>query len=485
MKPFFLILRPLWRVIAAVLTVGGYSVLLILLKDYFTTSIVALLYLVPVVVSAAFWGGLAGITASILSFLIFNYYFLHPVYTFAVSQPQDILAMFVLLGVAMLISNLMARAQQRLQLVQAREREMRQLYELSAALTGQTDARRVMHILAQRLETIFPGTVAEIQVDTAGMRFAIREPDEPVQHPAANPVRVPLYASRGQIGQIVLYGHANVISLDQERLLQTCASQGAVALERAILAENETRARVLEESDKLKTAILSSVSHELRTPLATIQASATSLFNPDVEFDPEARGELQALLIEEVEHLTQLVGNLLNMSRIEAGALKLQCQWNSLAEIVDTAMRRLRRSAARQRIEVDVADDLPLVYVDQVLMEQVFVNLIGNSLKFAPPETPIRVSALLEGASMQVTVSNQGPPIPAEHIGHIFEKFYLIPGMDSMRGTGLGLSICQGIVEAHGGKIWAENLEKGVAFRFSLPNVSQDNLAGLLPEEEE
>ena len=235
----------------------------------------------------------------------------------------------------------------------------------------------------------------------------------------------------------------------------------------------------------MKTAILSSVSHELRTPLATIQASATSLFNANVQFEPEARSELQALLLEEVEHLTQLVGNLLNMSRIEAGALKLQLQWNSLAEIADTSIRRLRRSTSQHVIEVEVSEDLPLVYVDQVLMEQVFINLIGNSIKYRPPGTPIRVSAGIVNQSIQVTVSNQGPRIPPESIDHIFEKFYLIPGSDHLRGTGLGLSICQGIVEAHGGKIWAENLDQGVAFCFILPKISADPLAGLLPEDEE
>ena len=485
MKKTILALRPLWRILFAIATVIAYSVLLIALRRYFTVSIIALLYLVPVVISSAFWGGLPGIAASILSFLIFNFYFLHPLYTFEVSQAQDILAMFVLLGVSMLISNLMARAQLRLQQVQAREREVVQLYELSAALTGQTDALRVTHILAQRLAALFPDTVVEIHVAVPGRNFTVREPEDSSLGLYANPVRVPLYASKGLIGQIFLHGKASVISLDQERLLQTCASQGAIALERAILTENETRARVLEESDRLKTAILSSVSHELRTPLATIQASATSLFNSNVPFDPEARSELQTLLLEEVEHLTQLVGNLLNMSRIEAGALKLQCQWNSLAEIVDTSIRRLRRSTAQHVIEVDVSEDLPLVYVDQVLMEQVFINLIGNSLKFSPPGTTIRVSAGIADGAMQVAVSNQGPTIPSDSLGHIFEKFYLIPGMEHLRGTGLGLSICQGIVEAHGGKIWAENLDQGVAFRFSLPNISHDTFAGLLTDNEE
>jgi two-component system sensor histidine kinase KdpD len=485
MRKSLLPYRPFWNILFSIGIVILSSEILYILRDNLTTSIVALLYLVPVVISATFWGGLAGITTSVLSFLIFNYYFLHPVYTFSVSQPQDILAMFIFLGVGMLISNLMARAQSRLNQVQAREREVLQLYELSAALTGQIEAIAVTRILAQRLAILFPTTVIEIKVDTAGRTFSIYEPEQPSPQVALRPVRIPLYASKGLLGEILMHGNADVVNIDQERLLQTCASQGAIALERAILAENETRARVIEESDRLKTAILSSVSHELRTPLASIQAAASSLFNPDVSYDPDARSDLQSLLVEEVEHLTQLVGNLLNMSRIEAGALKLQCQWNSLTEIADTSIRRLRRSSLHQLINQDVPDDLPLVFVDQVLMEQVLINLISNSLKFAPSKTPIRLSAEVIDAVMQVSVSNQGPPIPVEYLEHIFEKFFLMPAHNRQQGTGLGLSICKGIVEAHGGKIWAENIDGGVAFRFTLPTVLAQPLAELTAEEEE
>jgi two-component system sensor histidine kinase KdpD len=227
---------------------------------------------------------------------------------------------------------------------------------------------------------------------------------------------------------------------------------------------------VLEESDRLKTAILSSVSHELRTPLASIQAAATSLYSPEVTLEPAARGELQVLLLEETDNMAQLVGNLLNMSRIEAGALKLQCEWNSLAEIVDTALKRQRRAAGNHpSIRVDVSEELPLVSVDSVLMEQVIINLVRNSLKFAPPGSPVHLSAQVEGEHLRVTVSNTGPHIPEAYLERVFEKFYPIPGRDTQQSTGLGLSICKGIVEAHGGRIWAANLPVGVAFHFTLP----------------
>lgn len=474
-------LTPVWRVVLAIGTVVLYSLLLNALRDTFNTAIVAILFLVPVVVSAALWGGLAGVTASVITFVIFNFFFLQPVYTFRVAHPQDFLAMVVLLGVALLISNLMARSQQRLVQVQTHEREVRRLFELSEALTGQINGDRIAQILADYLRETFPNAVVEINVESPERHYHALAPAEAAPGARKACTRIPLFSSSGPLGEICLHGHSGVFNVEQDRLLQTSASQGAMAFERAILAESETRRRVLEESDRLKTAILSSVSHELRTPLASIQASATSLFNPAVELEPAARSELQELLLEEVEHLTQLVGNLLNISRIEAGALKLQCQWNSMAEIVDTALHRLHSGSAQRALQVDVPDDLPLVYVDQVLMEQVVINLVRNGLRFAPARTVVRIHAQMEGEEMRVGFSNQGPSIPAGHHERIFEKFYVIPGMESLRGTGLGLSICKGIIEAHGGRIWAENIAGGVAFAFTIPSVQQ----GTLPTEEE
>jgi two-component system sensor histidine kinase KdpD len=360
----------------AVGSVTGSSLILLLLRDTLSTAVVALLYLVPVVVSAVLWGRLAGISASVLSFLAINYFFIPPYYTFRVRHAQDFLAMLALLGVAILISELMARAQARFEVARQREQA------------------------------------------------------------------------------------------------------------RAALEATEARARVLEESDRLKTAILSSVSHELRTPLASIQAAATTLFNTQVDLEDGARLELQTVLLEETEHLTQLVGNLLNMSRLEAGALKLQRQWNSMTEIIHSAIRRLQRFTTHHRLEINAPEELPLVAVDFVLMEQVILNLVSNSLKFAPLHSKINVTAQVDELAMTVTVSNMGPSVPEEFIGHIFDKFIIIPGQESARGTGLGLSICKGIVEAHGGSIWASNLPEGVAFNFSIPLV-WEGMHPVLPEEEE
>jgi two-component system sensor histidine kinase KdpD len=211
------------------------------------------------------------------------------------------------------------------------------------------------------------------------------------------------------------------------------------------------------------------VSHELRTPLSTIKAAASSLRGKEVSWDSHARVDLVAAIDDEADHLNMLVGNLLDMSRIESGALKPKREWNILPEIIGSVLVRMKNLAAEHRLEVDVPESLSLVPVDYVQMEQVFTNLLSNSLKYAPPNTMVCIRAWQEDELIHVQVSNQGPQVPPEDLERIFDKFYRITAADRVTGTGLGLSICKGIIEAHGGRIWAENVSDGLAFNFTLP----------------
>jgi len=243
-----------------------------------------------------------------------------------------------------------------------------------------------------------------------------------------------------------------------------------LALERAALERAETRARVLEESDRLKSSLLSSVSHEFRTPLATIKAATTSLLSDQIPWDSHDRKELLSAVDEETDYLNYLVGNLLDMSRIEAGALKPNRQWNILAEIVQGVISRMHRVLRDYRLEVDIPEELPLVPVDYIQMEQVFTNLFHNSAKYAPAGSTIQVSASQQdGDSLIVMVNNEGPQVAFDHLERIFDKFYRVTEPEKVSGTGLGLSICKGVIEAHGGRIWAENLPHGFTFIFTLP----------------
>lgn len=484
MKFFHSIFYYIYKVSIPIGIVVVFSLILNFLHIYLSTSSAALLYLIPVVISAALFGRLSGISASLFSFLMFNYLFIPPVYTFHVAEPEDLLAVVVFLGVATLISGLIVQIQSNLEEVKTRECEAIQLYELSVDLADIKDLFEIANVLSNRLASLFVDSFIEVEIVHSETKFQTRVPKEfPSDISNSSPFMIPFPTPNGQLSQIRVWRLVNNIKPEEERLLQTFAIQGALALDRVVLSRNETRRQILEESDRLKTAILSSVSHELRTPLASIQATATSLFSPDLTLEQSARVELQSLLLEETDNMTHLVGNLLNMSRIEAGALKLQRQWNSLAEIVDTSLQRLHRISGEHPIEVDVSDDLPLISVDSVLIEQVIINLVRNSIKFAPIHTAIRLSARVDTNALHTTVINQGPQISAENIDYVFEKFYPIPGKDTRQGTGLGLSICKGILEAHGGKIWAENLAIGVAFHFLIP-LTWDGIQPVIPMEE-
>ena len=335
------------------------------------------------------------------------------------------------------------------------------------------------------MQLTFQAENVQVSLEATGVGYppVIRLPAN-MPPPARKPALiVPIQTARGLLGEICLWRNDPPIKSPEDRLLRTFASQGALALERARLAQAETRARILEESDHLKSALLSSVSHELRTPLATIKASVTSLRSDEYLWDTEARQELLAGMEEETDHLNQLVGNLLDMSRIDAGALKPQRKWNVLAEIVSGVVSRMQPEAQRHRIVTEVSEDLPLIPVDYIQIERVFTNLISNSIKYSPDNTIITIRARQsDSQSLIVQVSNQGPPVPEEHLDRIFDKFYRVTAADQITGTGLGLSICKGFVEAHGGRIWAENLLDGFAFNFTLP-LTWEGKSLQLPDE--
>ncbi|MDP1714049.1 MAG: DUF4118 domain-containing protein [Anaerolineales bacterium] len=443
------------------------TAILFSLREALDTTLVALLYLIPLGLITAYWGLGPGITSALVTFLTFNYFFIKPYYTFAVHRSTDIVILIIFLIVAIVISQLVGRMQSGLAAATAHEREATQLYELSTALAGLQDGLTIAKILAKQVQDVSQGETVELNI-TGTQSFAFRLPES---NQLTRPPEwvVPIQVARGILGEIRLWRAAPALTSSEKRLLQTFANQGALALERARLAQAESRARVLEESDRLKSAILSSVSHELRTPLSTIKAAASSLRSNDVNWDSAARPELIAAIDDEADHLNMLVGNLLDMSRIESGVLKPKREWNILSEIVGSVLARMKHLAEEHRIEVDMPESLPLIPVDYVQMEQVFTNLVSNSVKYAPEKSMISMRAFVEGDSIHAVVSNQGPQVPQEHLERIFDKFFRITAADRVTGTGLGLSICKGIIEAHGGRLWAENIPDGLAFNFTLP----------------
>jgi two-component system sensor histidine kinase KdpD len=267
---------------------------------------------------------------------------------------------------------------------------------------------------------------------------------------------------------------SRLLEPDQVHLLEAFAGQTALALERANLAAEAERVRVLVESERLRNSLLSAVSHDLRTPLTAIAGASSTLLEAGQTVDPTARRELLESIYEEAQTLNRLVGNLLDMTRLDAGAVTVQKEWQSVEELVGAVLNRLSRKLADRPIETRIPEDLPLIFVDAVLIQQVLVNLLENAERVSPSEAPIEVSAQSSGQTVTIEVADRGPGLPPGDEKRVFEKFYRSTAARSGSGAGLGLTICRGIVELHGGKIQARNREGGGAvFGFSLPLEEQ------------
>jgi two-component system sensor histidine kinase KdpD len=290
--------------------------------------------------------------------------------------------------------------------------------------------------------------------------------------PGAAGLYLPLLGSRGTVGVLGLRPKDPRALQAPEQLhqIETFASQTALAIERARLAEETEQAQVRAETERLRNSLLSSVSHDLRTPLASITGAASTLLENGTRLDAATRHDLLEALHEEADRLNRLVQNLLEMTRLEAGALVPHTAWHSIEEVVGAALGRFGKSLAGRSVTTRIPAELPLVPMDDVLIEQVLINLIDNATKYTPPGTPIEVSAEETVGSVVVEVADRGPGLPAGEERLIFEKFYRGEPTQAVRGAGLGLAICQGIIRAHRGRIWAENRPGGgVAIRFSLP----------------
>lgn len=470
--------RSIKEISAAVAVTLLTTWVLLALRSEENTAMISQLYLLPVGISAARWGWRGGISGALASFLAFNYFFLKPHYTFSVHRSQDVITLVTFLAVGAVISQLISRSRRSQAAAEERQRETQRLYELNNLLIGMNDPKKILSVLAEQTLNAFQALRVEIFLEPRlGNGLGLEYPASqlvcaenmlPEQELSLKPtLLIPLESSSNLGGEVRIWLNSTRAGTVEERSIQAFMLRGMIALERTRVAASEQQARTLAESDRLKSALLSSVSHELRTPLATIKAAVTSLVG-GYDLDPEVQSDLLAAIEEETDHLNQLVSNLLSMSRLEAGALQLQKRWNSLREILDGVLQRMRPTT--HRIDIQVSAELPLLPVDYVLIEQVFINLLSNCVKYAPEDSVIIIrSQAKEDQTLLIQFVNQGPPVAEEHLEHIFDKFYRITAAEKISGIGLGLSICKGIVEIHGGKIWAENSPQGFTFNVSLP----------------
>jgi two-component system sensor histidine kinase KdpD len=437
---------------------------------------IALIFLV-VVVGAAASGGLGpGMVASLLGFVVFDLLFVTPYYTLLVSKEQELLSLAVYLLVALVVSALVGTSEQRRVRAEQRERETHTLHELSASLVGHGSLEATLAGAARTLRRQLGLTgCAIVLLDEDGTaHLTARDGSVPdgVERLATDEdaggelVTVPLRAGNRQVGALAVVpggSGGSALGLTERRMLVSFAAQAALAVEQARSERALAKARALEATDRLRRALLNSVSHDLRTPLASILASASSLLDAAVPLDEQEREQFLVTIEQEAKRLARLVGNLLDMSRIEAGAVDPHLVEVWLPDVANLAVRHARQVPSEQIIAVDVPESLPPVLVDAVRLEQVLTNLLDNARRYGG-DGLVRVSARELGAVVELRVTDHGPGVPEAERERIFSQFYRLEnGARRGGGTGLGLAICRGLLEAMGGRIWVETVPGGGA----------------------
>jgi two-component system sensor histidine kinase KdpD len=483
------------RFLKSLLLVAVVTAIGLPLRPYIEPTNLVMLYLLAVIVAAIRLGRAPAILASVLGVVAFDLVFVPPYYTLVVAHAQYLLTFAALLGVGLLISTLAAQVREQARAAQKREAQTAALYELSRDLAAAVELADVAHTVVSHVEQILASQAAvlvhdglQLELLSASAGYALDASELAVaswalQHgqaagrhtdtlAGAKGFYLPLRAAQAIVGVLAVHmiRSADELAPEQRRLLESFASQAALAIERDQLAEKAKQAQLLRETEKLQSALLNSISHDLRTPLATITGALTSLLGDGDLLDEEARRELTKTAYGEAERLNRLVGNLLDMTRLESGAMKLAPELGDVQDAVGVALSQLSNQMADRSVVVNVPHDLPLVPMDFVLIVQVLVNLLDNADKYSPPAAPIEIKAYTASTSLMIDVADCGPGIPAEELNRIFEKFHRLQRPGHRQGTGLGLSISKGIIEAHGGHISARNRPAGGAvFTIALP----------------
>ena len=459
---------------------------------------VDLVFLTAIVVVAVRLGLWPSLFASVASSLCYNFFFLPPIYTFTITDPVNIAAFLFFTLVAILVSNVAARGRTLATAAMERACTTDSLHSFSRKLAsaGTLDdvlwatAYQTALMLKVRVVLLLPegGSIAvkagyppEDILDDADLaaanwawqndRVAGRGSDT---LPGAKRLFLPMHTGRGAIGVMGIDSDkpGPLLTPDQRRLLDALADQGALAIERVRLVEEMDRVERAAETERLRSALLTSISHDLKTPLASVLGAAGTLRDLGERLDDAQKADLLATIIDESERLNRFIANLLDMTKLESGAISPNVALHDLAEIVGSALRRAGRILSRHRVELDLAADLPMVELDAVLFEQALFNLLDNAAKYAPAETTIRIQSWRSGDTVCLRVLDEGSGIPAGDLEHIFDKFYRAQKTDQVRaGTGLGLAISRGFVEAMHGTIVAANRtdRTGAAFTISLP----------------
>jgi two-component system sensor histidine kinase KdpD len=471
---------------------------------------IVMVYLLGVVATAMRFGYAPSLFTAVLSVAAFDYFFTLPYFSFAVDDRRSLLTFFIMLFVAFVISNRTERI--RRDATAARERELRtaKLYAMSRELSISPSSREIFDVALRHVRDAFASDVAvllpengkglvranstaEAAFDLDGTVmarandiFAKGLPIPESGYILGTRERIlPLRASTGTLGLLVVrpFAPSRFASQAYRELLDAFANLIALAIERGRLAESAQRAQLDAQRERLRNALLSSVSHDLRTPLAVVKGAVTALLEQGNGLSAARRDEYLETISDEASRLNRLVRNLLNMTSLEAGAMRARKEWQPLEEVVGVALNRLEEQLSDRPVDIMISQDASLVPFDATLMEQVLLNLVENAVKYSPPHTGIQIRARSVEDGVEVEVADQGSGVAPGQEEAIFEKFHRAAQDPSVAGMGLGLTICRGIVSVHGGRIWCEDRSGGGAsFRFILPRQGVAPPLRALPE---
>lgn len=474
----------------------------ILLSRTLDVRNIALAFLMAVLASAATAGLWPALFGSLVGALAFNFFFLDPLYTFTIRDPESMIAFLFFIGAALITSNLAARVHRQAAAARQRARATEELYRFAKKLAGAgtlddvlwAAAHQIAAMLKMRVVILLPenGTVAVragyppddtlVDADIAAARWAW-EHNRPAGRgadtlPGARRLYLPLITGKTPVGVIGLDSDKEgpLLTPEQQRLLDALADQAAVAIERIQLVADVDKAKLAAEADKLRSALLASISHDLKTPLAAILGAAGTLRDYSNAMPDGDRTEMLSTIVDEAERLNRFIANLLDMSRLETGAMEPNASLQYLDDIVGSALRRAHKITSRHKTLTDIPANLPMLSLDPVLFEQVLFNLFDNAAKYAPHDTTIRVRAWEDGRWVTVQVLDEGPGISPADLERVFDSFHRARKKDQvLAGTGLGLSICKGFIEAMGGTITAGNRtdRSGAIFTIRMPVPSE------------
>jgi two-component system sensor histidine kinase KdpD len=477
--------------VGAVAVATGVAWLLFPLAEL---SNVVMVYLLGIAAVAMRTGRGPSLLASVLSVAAFDLFFVPPYLTFGVADLRHVLTFTVMLIAGVVISGLTVRSRTEAAAAQHRAQQTAALYAMSRELAGTRGGDALLEVAARHVREVFgtpvavllpdaggglaawPGGQFEVDANDLGVGRWVFEHRQPAglgtaTLPGASALYLPLVASTGAMGVLGVRPADRHAFDEPERLhrLETFASQTALALERSRLAEAAQDAQVRVETERLRNSLLSSVSHDLRTPLAAITGAVSTILETGGRLDAATQRELLESVHEESERLNRLVQNLLEMTRLQSGAVTLKRELHPPEEVIGAALSRMTSRLAGRRVTTRVPPDLPLVPMDDVLVEQVLLNLLDNAVKYTPAGSPVEIIATGGDRNVTIEIADRGPGLPPGEEDKVFEKFHRAEPTTA-RGAGLGLAICRGIVQAHGGRIWAQNLPgSGVAFLFTLP----------------